>query len=105
MSYWQNSCSNNSNSCLPQEYYYHNISGQKWSFDKIQKPKIIHLEVATSLDYRKNSIWRRWQINLILEIVSPDGTEWSESHGSKFLPANYLTVSIHNWCINQFIEG
>ena len=46
------SCSNNSISCLPQEYYYHNISGQKWSFDKIPKPKIIYWELGIG---QKNS--------------------------------------------------
>ena len=45
------SCFNNSISFLAQEYYYHNISDQKWSFDKIPRPKIIYWELGIGQKY------------------------------------------------------
>ena len=50
------SCLDKLISCFAKEPYYHNISGQKWPFDKIPKPKIIYWELPISLKGQNNSI-------------------------------------------------
>ena len=65
------------------------------------------MEVAISLDYQKNSIWRRWQINLILSIVSPDRTEWSESQWFQ-IPSSKLFNCVNSqllpWTCQDYMQ-